>query len=452
MNDMHSAQSETRAWFLSWLLGAPLYSSSALHLPNAHPPNAHLPNAHLPAMAVSVGPSTFLSTPFLVGAVSILIYFSVLGAALLLCLLPVLSAPSSARSSSVWIYLTSGLATFGITWFYILRWIGSDLQAYWIQDPVQGFTNWVVHSDLFDAAYVAVVNSSAGWWWSCQHLLYTLTVIVFFWAEGPHRLDPAAGPKANTNTWIFVVLGFLGAMGFSVPLFLAQHHIYARGSLPVLVQPQPSMLLSICIGLSLLSVVSTTYTPLDSPLFGFNLKLLHGLLFLPIVIAGGLGIFAPRRSDHSDRSPPETARHRSHDSASQGYLSNLYWLIAGAAITSHAMLTLDHFSTRKLDALGLWAAIWTNDCQTSISVDYLASLVVITFFMAREIVRQLSQTSQASKPKQQQGLFLTTVAVGLLWSGLAALALVASLSVVFPIFLAVREGWKLSAAQRHKTE
>ena len=107
-----------------------------------------------------------------------------------------------------------------MTWKLIFKFLASTFESF----PT--LSDWVRDSDLFDAAYVAVAVQPR-WFWTVQLLNFTATLIVFYWSEGPHNALPVLRSRSGAlatyiSAFVYVWLGFLGAISVSFPLFLVQ--------------------------------------------------------------------------------------------------------------------------------------------------------------------------------------------------------------------------------------
>ncbi|KAJ3079091.1 hypothetical protein HK102_004032 [Quaeritorhiza haematococci] len=279
-----------------------------------------------------------------------------------------------------------GVFSLSTAWFYIFTWMIKDLYGSWAAQNTSSssasptWVDWLVDVDLFDAAYVLVVEDAAGWWWSSQLLLTTVSVVLFYWAEGPHRVvyvdnsdvgspsregetmvgfagapftprklvestppSPASSVrqgrrKRKVRAWfisayVYLVAGFFGAMSTSFALFLAQRSSVTG---PYVIEPSgnPSLPSCILLALSVVSVVITPYIPPTSWFFGFNLKALHAYLFIPIVVATGWAI--------TKRPKDSTQRQRQQKDERQSPKSRphiMYAFLAGCSLVSHVFLT-----------------------------------------------------------------------------------------------------------------
>ncbi|KAJ3099871.1 hypothetical protein HDU97_002700 [Phlyctochytrium planicorne] len=251
------------------------------------------------------------------------------------------------------------------------------------------YTRWIIDSDLFDAAYVNVAGTNANWWWSAQLLNFSITMIVFYWTEGAHRVvvlerEDSEAPKVKVKgkgTWfisalIYTLLGFFGAISASLPLFLIQRSVLSRSGPYTISRPaRPSTLLTFSVVFTAIAVMLTPFITVKSPYFGVNLKVIHILLLTPMILASGITvIFWPAVS-------PKRRQFL------QGVgLAPIYSFLAGISLTSHLSLSMEHFVKNGGSIWSLLQVLEGNPCQLSISADLIFTTVVASVFMLREAV------------------------------------------------------------------
>ncbi|KAJ3217957.1 asparagine-linked glycosylation protein [Dinochytrium kinnereticum] len=264
---------------------------------------------------------------------------------------------------------------------------GGHLVGYRLMDTNGGsFIKWVIDSDLFDAAYVNVAKDVANWWWSAQLLNFAITLVVFFWAEGAHRVvvferEGDDGRIKGRGAWfvsalLYTVLGFLGAISAAFPLFLIQRSLLARAGPYTISRPErPSTFLTFCAVFSGICVMITPYIPVASPNFGINLKVIHVLLLAPLITSSGFTVFFW----------PSASSQRRQFSQGVG-IAPLYGFLAGISLMSHLGLSLDHFLKGNGTVTELFETWEGNPCQLSISADLIFTTVVASVFMLREAV------------------------------------------------------------------
>ncbi|KAJ3300038.1 hypothetical protein HK104_005034 [Borealophlyctis nickersoniae] len=315
-----------------------------------------------------------------------------------------------------------------VTWKHIVAFLASTFEPF--KNDLEG---WILHSDLFDAAYVAVVADPKRWFWSVQLLNFTAALMVFYWSEGSFRAISKRG-GSYVAAFVYVWLGFLGAISVSFAFFLVQKYAIeksARLSSP----GRPSALMSVAVVLALLSVAVTPYIPANSPIFGYNLKVLHVLLSLPILIATGPALWS--------RGTTERAIVRGGNDNSP---ASLYAFLSGASLLSHLHLSLTHlYGASQGGVVGtqgfrdLFDAVFDNACQVSISADLLFTTIIAICFIILEIGHGQAQRRLNGFSSSVIGLALITATPFV------------SISTTFPAFLAWREGWRaVDKAEKEK--
>jgi hypothetical protein len=95
------------------------------------------------------------------------------------------------------------------TWTEIIRFIYEDVAIFGGSSAY-----WLAHSKVFVRAYLAVTDTAAGWWWSCQLLVFVAPLMVFF------RVHALRHP--GIPVLAYALLGFLGAISLATPLFLLE--------------------------------------------------------------------------------------------------------------------------------------------------------------------------------------------------------------------------------------
>ncbi|KAI8845412.1 hypothetical protein BC829DRAFT_399603 [Chytridium lagenaria] len=319
--------------------------------------------------------------------VSIVLYFTVL----LLCF-------RSAGTFSRVLLALLAVVSLAVTWSAILSWLLGDIKLHLGRNG-NSLAKWIIESDLFDAAYVNVAKDTANWWWSAQLLYFVITMIVFFWAEGAHRVVGIWFVSAL----LYTVLGFLGAISVAFPLFLIQRYLLTRSGPYTISRPEsPSIFLTFC------------------AVFGVNLKIIHVLLLAPILFSSGLTlVFWP--APHPSSSIYPRRRHRPS-----------LRIPCRSFPLSHLGLSLDHFLKNSGTVQGLFQTWDGNPCQLSISADMIFTTVVASVFMLRELWLDQQQAGEGG------------VCVGCF----VLLSPIVSISVTFPTFLAYRDGWRISSYNR----
>ncbi|ORY36697.1 hypothetical protein BCR33DRAFT_721914 [Rhizoclosmatium globosum] len=279
-----------------------------------------------------------LSLPFL-------FYFSILIPSAVVCFSSSLTRIAHAKSKLLPLFLlVAAVLSFSITWFYIFKWFIRDATEYMTEHAEEGIKGWMRNCDLFTGAYKLVTEDAENWWWSVKLLNFVPSMVVFmFMAEFELGL-PAA---------VFLALGMLGAISLCWPLFLIQ---YIK---------EASLLLWVCMVLSVLSNVVQPFLVAGSKGFDFNLKAIHVLLLAPLLL-------------------------KSIVSRNAGSINHLYAFLAGSSFVSFTTLTLQQLQLHAFDfqatAATLVNAFFSNECQSSITTDYISSTVTSMVFMLYQII------------------------------------------------------------------
>lgn len=155
--------------------------------------------------------------------VPIFLYFSIIPSLIGLAILRAIRAVPQTRTALL--FLPAALFCLAHTWIHILAFLDGTFSAH------ADLEDFLLNSDLFDAAYVAVVSDPKRWFWSVQVLNFTVGLMVFYWSEGVHRCvfgqAQGAGRALARNAvsaFVYVWVGFLGAISVSLALFLAQRY------------------------------------------------------------------------------------------------------------------------------------------------------------------------------------------------------------------------------------
>ncbi|KAJ3157015.1 hypothetical protein HDU89_002425 [Geranomyces variabilis] len=366
--------------------------------------------------------------------ISIGLYFAFLGVCIVICFSRALRALPYAPAA--WVYVPLAVASLYVTWTEIFEFLYGDYRDFKADnkhlpsDVVLDQYLLDSNSDWFDAAYVAVTESDAGWFWSSQLLNTAAVIVALYWSEGAHRWGRASKQTAGAvykvagmaSALAYESLGFLGAMSTSFALFLAQRHATNRkldlwNRIGI---PRVTATIVLLFGAYTFGVTWTPYIPTDSSLFGLNLKLLHLVLLLPIVGATG-----PSLVYHPKVTPPTNPPAKSIVS-----LSTFYLLLAVGNLASFAvaLARLAPSWAARHDILHtLWTAIFRNNCQKSITADLLFATIIAHVFMFSFLV---SAVRRAVVGQAQAVLAGVLVLAG---------TPVVGVSVVLPLFLAWRE-------------
>ncbi|KAJ3166922.1 hypothetical protein HDU88_003011 [Geranomyces variabilis] len=363
--------------------------------------------------------------------ISIGLYFAFLGVCIVICFSRALRALPYAPAA--WVYTPLAVASLYVTWTEIFEFLYGDYRDFKAankhlrSDVVLDQYLLDSNSDWFDAAYVAVTENDAGWFWSSQLLNTAAVIVALYWSEGAHRWGRSSKQTAGAvykvagmaSALAYESLGFLGAMSTSLALFLAQRHATNRAYV-FRTSPRVTVTIVLLFGAYTFGVTWTPFIPTDSSLFGLNLKLLHLALLLPIVGATG-----PSLVYHPKLTPPTNSPAKSIVS-----LSTFYLLLAAGNLASFAvaLARLAPAWAARHDILHtLWTAIFRNNCQKSITADLLFATIIAHVFMFSFLV---SAVRRAVVGQAQAVLAGVLVLAG---------TPIVGVSVVLPLFLAWRE-------------
>ncbi|KAI8593509.1 hypothetical protein BDZ88DRAFT_404938 [Geranomyces variabilis] len=172
--------------------------------------------------------------------ISIGLYFAFLGVCIVICFSRALRALPYAPAA--WVYVPLAVASLYVTWIEIFEFLYGDYRDFKAankqlrSDVVLDQYLLDSNSDWFNAAYVAVTDNDAGWFWSSQLLNTAAVIVALYWSEGAHRWGRASKQTAGAvykvagmaSALAYESLGFLGAMSTSFALFLAQRHATNR--------------------------------------------------------------------------------------------------------------------------------------------------------------------------------------------------------------------------------
>lgn len=173
------------------------------------------------------------------------VYFSAFFGVIYACVNRTIQSRNSVKA---WLLTVNGVVALTIAWFFIGSWFIQEFQASSKSSSSSSIISlndvlrWVEGADLFERAYVLVTFDVRGWIWSQQLLFLSITVSVIMWSEGSMRVSRGPGQERLTmsvgqggkrvnnkngngttflSAWIFLILGFLGAMSAGFSLFLS---------------------------------------------------------------------------------------------------------------------------------------------------------------------------------------------------------------------------------------
>jgi hypothetical protein len=315
-----------------------------------------------------------VTVKILIGAASVAIYFSVLAYAFfavgkrtfssyLKLFKSLKKGDGRARRGIIFatvfmlIALIAGLST----WYYIIRFFD------WTFSTVASgsWQLWISESDLFIQAYRLVSKTPQHWFWSSQLLIATCAFVSI--------LKSAGGRPA----WRFALLGFLGAISVAFALFLAdwvcREQISKSGIDSTLstnmsdVGPSPLHTIGPVLGFSIiLAMASIVLSPLLST---SSLAYIVNLIFLHIILLIAL-MPEPKRLGIKKTQLPQWL-------GSVAIFALLYLLLQiGRIFVTSSAAELNSFGQT------LVAAIFENDCQTSITLDLFFVLGSAAAFFA----------------------------------------------------------------------
>ncbi|KJE96798.1 hypothetical protein CAOG_07068 [Capsaspora owczarzaki ATCC 30864] len=140
----------------------------------------------------------------------VLLYFVSLVICLVVCLWlcrNVQEIAQSKRRRLVQAYLAIALVALALTWYNILSFLHVDYARYRDVDA------WLAKSEFMVNAYVTVSDTTEGWFWSSQLLLFTTVFIVMLVVQSRRHAQPV------WHTVAYVWLGFGGAISVAFALF-----------------------------------------------------------------------------------------------------------------------------------------------------------------------------------------------------------------------------------------
>ena len=286
------------------------------------------------------------------------------------------------------------------TWYYIAGFFKETFL-------LEGQGNWLLwaeKSDLFVQAYRLVSLSEWQWFWSSQLLMAACSFVGFLLNSG------------RRDAWAFVLLGFFGAISVALALFISDQIArralsrFCKAEDPVartlVGESQRHRLVFLPIIAGLLSIMANSWIHPTSYFYMPNLIFLHIILFVPFTIDNRL-----------TRNSPQSWRY--------------FWLITAIIVAMYMTYQWGmigrtaHHQGGHQTGKQLFAAIFANNCQISITLDlfYVTVAVLIGVAWALTVQFRVSVGQHAT----------------LVLSMLALLALVPLLSVSlsFPLLMAL---------------
>lgn len=267
------------------------------------------------------------------------------------------------------------------TWTEIVRFIYEDIAVFGGSSAY-----WLAHSKVFVRAYLAVTDTAAGWWWSCQLLVFVAPLMLFF------RVHALRHP--GIPVLAYALLGFLGAISLATPLFLLEvalrSHTPAMDGAAVLgsAKGAPSMpsYTACALGLSMVcSLLLPTAVAIIDEATEFPYKVLlitlHDALIIAAVPIGW------RLTDSSSAAAVQPA--------TSGLV--LFTAAAGAlAVASHLLNTAEIVRDLFVSPAAMGVVTPTdvqasvvgggfpllNPCQASISTDVIGTTLTVAMYIA----------------------------------------------------------------------
>lgn len=232
-------------------------------------------------------------------------------------------------------YRTLALVGFVLTWTFMVLMTSQDIARY------PDFAAWFAQSNLFFDAYRRVTDSAAAWWWSQLLLLWAPAAVLFFQAESR---------RFGRRHWPYTWVGLCVAVSVALPLFLVR--LEADVQKPQRPAATPwwtgACLLVAAAAAALLPIVGTAD-------FLWCIAIVHvGVLLSPLPIAPRL--------------------------ASAGLTQGLYATLAGLAAVSWWATNLYLW---QAGSAPLWAVMWADPAQSSISLDVLVTLLICGVWVHR---------------------------------------------------------------------
>lgn len=283
------------------------------------------------------------------------------------------------------ILIIISLLAFLVTWYFI---------AVYMYDEIYRFATWEEFKSrdgsLFFGAYRAVVDTKARWFYSSSLLSYVLISTPYIILEG------AKMGLTRSQTFAYVVLGFLGAVSVSHALFFAHSLERIRSNKEVeeeeeeecnngIINKRVSGMLVTCALLAMHSIVmlERTHLPATRGEFEIHLLVVHFILLLPTL--WGL----PSCSSAPSTLDDDGARRR-------GW--NAYrLLVASVAVPSHVHTFISVLSQNNGFRV-LFTDFLENPCSISITVDVIVSTLITALYVRER--RRLSLKGHYERTKK----------------------------------------------------
>ncbi|KAJ9446872.1 hypothetical protein DIPPA_06993 [Diplonema papillatum] len=308
-----------------------------------------------------------------VGLVTTSAYFLSLGASFAVVAADLRRSTRLTGGRLFWYFASA--VSFACTWFYIGKWLEDEIVAF----------DWDVgvflrDSDLFVHAYDQVAASPLHWFWSSQLLTFVVPWVLFVSLSAAHtRARPNSQPSAPLSlaaTLSYIWLGFAGAISVALPLFIArcEPHAFApawtaEGSRPkkegpaAQSRPRGGAGCNLCVTVAVASIVAMPAAK-GTWFFGVALASLHvSLLLLPGVLFRNPELVSGTRNER---------KYAFLALAFAAFLVHAYnlHLVDGTRLPGESIPSM---------CSRLWAVIWSNHCQSSITLDvFCVTLATVT--------------------------------------------------------------------------
>lgn len=303
----------------------------------------------------------------------------------------------SLRGSKIFTFL--GLLSLSTAWFFILRWILD-----------YGFSSFseMAQSDIFNNAYRAVVESNLHVLWSQQLMMCTLSIVLFSFVEQKRSFQAAKKESYYLSSWVYVVLGCLGALSCGFSLYLGQLLSFQSSPPTVTMKKIPYWLVVVLVMTSISVIISPLISDDEHAVaFDLNLKVMHLLVILPSFYSSKTFIFTSKAKSIQQQ-----------DTQHGADLASTYFFIAGMAFMAH-LHQLVQIKDWSLNLTGpLFSSIFTNDCLASITSDLIFMSIATMLLIWTDAANQQEPSSKIT---------------------LTLLIAPCSVSTILPLYLGIRE-------------
>ncbi|EKM53407.1 uncharacterized protein PHACADRAFT_125113 [Phanerochaete carnosa HHB-10118-sp] len=271
------------------------------------------------------------------------------------------SVPHDRERKGSQVFLVLAGLSFGITWFYILKFASWSFHDYEVTTTLfddktrdayfpARVADWLLNTSLFEQAWKNVCfGSSWSWWLNQQLCLFTAgTWTVFLAVEGnKHRIK---------HLWAYMLLGQMLTISVGVNLFYyAVANARPSGRVPSKVSP----LLWLTVPLTMAIVYYTPQT--TDATFGPALTLMHVLLFIPLFVR-------PSQTDRRDAGRLDTRTF---------YRVVMYTALAmhlHASVVAYRSLPQEQRSVSGVAHAAL-GALYSHPAQTSVGWDAILTTI-----------------------------------------------------------------------------